>query len=221
MQSRCALRPCLQPAGRSIQLFAALSLGLPVRCFTGSPRRAIRHNENPTPGPLKTKRGLVQTVMDGLARLFGRDKRSIEQRERRRQIDTAVNRVFEGSGLLGTLMGVVVKRVGYMVTSMMEENANDLGNIQSKIVSSLGSDSACSSFLGDDIQCSAPTQLASSSSSINGVKSRTYLCVMEVNGTHNSGRVRVKAKIGSDGILRISELTFQGTDGRLRVLSSD
>ena len=221
MQSRCALRPCLQPAGRSIQLFAALSLGLPVRGFTGSPRRAIRHNENPTPGPLKTKRGLIQTVMDGLARIFGQDKKSIERRKRRRQIDSAVNRVFEGTGLLGTLISGIVKRVGYMITSMMEESADDLSKIQTKIVSSLSSDSACSSFLGDDIQCSAPTQLASSSSSINGVKSRSYLCVMEVSGTRNSGRVGVEAKIGSDGILRISELTFQGTDGRLRVLLSD
>ena len=159
--------------------------------------------------------GLLKTVFSGLAKVFGQDKKSIERRERRRQAETAIDKVFEGTGLVGGLLGSMVKGMGGLMAEMMEESANDLGNIQTKIVSSLSSDSACSSFLGEDIECSAPFQSSSSSSSINGVVNKSYAYVMQVQGTRNSGTVRVQANIGSDGAMRILELVFQGSDGRM------
>ena len=187
----------------------------------------MRRHGNTPPSNLNDEKekvggGILQTVYDGLARFFGQDRRSIERRERRRQIDIAVNRIFEGTGLVGALIGGIVKRVGYMVTSMMEESANDLRRIQSKTISYLRADSACYSYLGENIQCSSPSQVSSSSSNINGITYRSYLVIMQVYGSRDSGRVRVKAQVDSDGILRILELTFLGANGcLLPVLGND
>ena len=170
----------------------------------------------PAKDPKKEKEsggGLLKTVFNGLAKVFGQDKKSIERRERRRQAETAIDKVFEGTGLVGGLLGTVMKGMGGLMAEMMEESANDLSSIQSKIVSSLSDDSACSSYLGEDIECSAPFQSSSSSSSINGVVNKSYAYVMQVQGRRNSGNVRVQASVASDGVTRITELVFQGSDG--------
>ena len=171
----------------------------------------------PPKEPKKEKEGggLLKSVFNGLAKVFGQDKKSIAKRQRRREAETAIDRVFEGTGLMGGLLGGLMKGMGNMLAEMMEESAGDLSSIQDKVVSSLTADSACSSYLGEDIACGAPFQSSSSSSSINGVVNKSYLCVMQVKGSRGSGRVRVRASTGSNGFIRIKEIMFESSDGRL------
>ena len=171
----------------------------------------------PPKEPKKEKEGggLLKSVFNGIAKVFGQDKKSIAKRQRRREAETAIDRVFEGTGLMGGLLGGLMKGMGSMLAEMMEESAGDLSSIQDKVVSSLTADSACSSYLGEDIACGAPFQSSSSSSSINGVVNKYYAYVMQVEGNRNAGNVKVQATVGTDGVMRITELVFQGNDGRL------
>ena len=53
-----------------------------------------------------------------LASFFGQDEESIKKRERKKQLNTAIDKVFEGSGALGTVIGSLAKGVGGIIAGM-------------------------------------------------------------------------------------------------------
>ena len=197
--------PCIWSKHReALSAHVRSPTGQMIRSFTGVPDGRGPKGE-----------GVLKTAFNRLAKAFGMDRQSIERRQRRREAEAAIDRVFEGTGLMGGLLGGIIKRLGRLVARWMEESAADLSIIQDRVVSSLTADSACSSYLGEDIACGASFQSSSSSSSINGVVNKYYACVMQVKGSRGSGRVRVRASTGSNGFIRIKEIMFESSDGRL------
>ena len=54
-------------------------------------------------------------VFNRLASFFGQDEESVKKRERKKKLNTAIDKIFEGSGALGTVFGSLAKGVGGMI----------------------------------------------------------------------------------------------------------
>lgn len=177
---------------------------------TKFPRLPTFFPKKPETGGQESKGG----IFGGLAKLLGRDEASIKKREQRQELNTALDRMFEGTGIAGGLMKSMLKGVGGMMSDMLTETANDLQSIQSMVTSYLEDDSNVGSYLGDNIICSAPISSSSSSSSINGRVSKSYAYIMQVQGRNNAGTVQVQATSEGERIV-VTQLVFQGVDGRV------
>ena len=54
-------------------------------------------------------------IFNTIATFFGRDEKSIQKRERKKKLNTAIDKIFEGSGALGTVFGSLAKGVGGII----------------------------------------------------------------------------------------------------------
>jgi hypothetical protein len=57
-------------------------------------------------------------IFNSLASFFGQDEESKQKRERKKKLNTAIDKIFEGSGALGTVFGSLAKGVGGMIAGM-------------------------------------------------------------------------------------------------------
>lgn len=74
-------------------------------------------------GAEKRNKREVQEVESGgifnrLATFFGQDEESKLRKERKKKLNTAIDKVFEGSGALGTVFGSLAKGIGGMVAGI-------------------------------------------------------------------------------------------------------
>jgi hypothetical protein len=159
----------------------------------------------------KEKGGLLSKV----ASFFGMDKESREKRERKREINTAIDRAFQGTGLLGGLMGGIAKTVGGMMAETMYEATKDFEMVQSAVVRRLEMDSSVTKSLGDMISLSQPFTSSSSSMNINGVVTKQYFYIMSASGDRGMGQVQVRASMEGGDKVMINELILQTQDGRV------
>lgn len=58
-------------------------------------------------------------IFNSLASFFGQDEESKQKRERKKKLNTAIDKIFEGSGALGTVFGSLAKGVGGMIAGLM------------------------------------------------------------------------------------------------------
>ena len=54
-------------------------------------------------------------IFNRLASFFGQDEESIKRKARKKQLNTAIDKIFEGSGALGTVFGSLAKGVGGII----------------------------------------------------------------------------------------------------------
>lgn len=137
---------------------------------------------------------------NGLSKFFGQDKQSIEKRRRKEQVNQAIDKVFEDSGLdksglIGGLIKYFVKGMGGMVSEMVRDSANSVQSVQSSTLRELEEDSRTRSILGAPIEYGTPISTSSSTISINGLTEKTVMLVFPVSGGRSSGMVEVKASI--------------------------
>jgi hypothetical protein len=57
-------------------------------------------------------------IFNMIANFFGQDEESRQRKERQKKLNTAIDKIFEGSGALGTVFGSLAKGVGGMIAGM-------------------------------------------------------------------------------------------------------
>ena len=158
----------------------------------------------------------------GLAKLFGQDEASLKKKEQKKQINTAIDKMMEGTGLTGKLLGGIMKGVGGMVAEGLANQQVDMQSVNDLIVSTLENDDECSRLLGRGIGIQQVFSSSSSSSSINGVSSKQLNLGMIVSGSQDSASVQASASSGDGKELYLTALTlqFQSTGKIIRVVNS-
>ena len=166
--------------------------------------------ENKKPDERKTRNPIVQ----GLLKVFGQDEKSIKKREQEKQVDTMIDKVFEGSGLLGMGMSGIIKGVAKMAAAAMTESMGETEEVMNAVRQSLRSSSVAKSYFGEDINISAPMSTMSSSMSINGNVQKTVTLILPVFGRLSNGIVKVSASCRQGEAVKINEMVLQTQDGR-------
>ena len=135
----------------------------------------------------------------------GRREAQLERR-REKEETAALGRVFGGGLLgnaLGTLFGAGLKLVAGQVRASMQASEA----LHSAASAAVARDRRVSDALGSPVRCSAPTSVASSSQSINGVGTSVTRVTFSVQGP--CGVARVLA-VGTDGDRRDITVVLPG-----------
>jgi len=140
--------------------------------------------------------------LGGLAKTFGFGKTDEEKalEKQKKQMDSAIDEVFKGGGLVGGLMGSLAKGVVGAAGKMFAETQGDMDSVLRAIENRLRD------RLGDDVQCSMPMQQMYSSSNINGNVVKQVQLVTSASGSRGSGVVRATASIDGAGNVSIQSL---------------
>lgn len=164
----------------------------------------------------KSGGGFFSGALNSLAKLVGRDKESVEKRERNSEMNTAIDKMFEKSGLLGGVAASVLKSVGGAVAEMAREAGKDADAVMMAVQRRMEMDDACTAALGESISLGAPFTASSSSVNINGVSSKNFMYVVPAQGNRGGGQVQVRASIdGGGGRVVLQELVLQTTSGQV------
>lgn len=172
-----------------------------INIFEGLTRKSGDEKKNP----------LVQ----GLLKIFGKDEKSIKKREQEKQIDTAIDKIFEGSGLLGMGMKGVVKGVAKMVTASMSETMDDTQAVITEVDRQVRSSSVVKSNIGEVVSIYPPMSTMSSSMNINGNVQKSMTLLIPVMGRLTGAMLRVVASRGPDpdDAVDITQLVLQTDSG--------
>ena len=161
----------------------------------------LKRSESPT-----DKKSRVNSIFNSIATFFGQDEKSIQKRKRKKELNTAIDSIFEGSGLLGTVFKSVAKGVGGMIADAVAESSNDFQTIQLSVEEILENSADAKSVLGSDVSCAMPISSSSSSISVNGEVSKFIQMIMPVTGSMASGQARVECSFSSSGKLQITDV---------------
>jgi len=145
--------------------------------------------------------------LGGLAKTFGFGKTDEEKalEKQKKQMDSAIDEVFKGGGLVGGLMGSLAKGVVGMAGKAFAETQGDMDSVLRAIENRLRD------RLGDDVQCSMPMQQMYSSSNINGNVVKQVQLVTQAQGSRGAGVVRATASIDGAGNVSIQSLDVDGS----------
>jgi hypothetical protein len=174
----------------------------------------VGSDSSSAPGFLGLAQRTAQTAVRGLTKLFGRDEETLRRKERTAKLDSEIDRAFQNSGVLGGLMGKVMKTVGGMVINNIADAARDIEEVRMQVEELIENDPACKASLGSGIQVYPPMSTSSSSMSVNGRVQKTIILLMPVQGSAGSGQVQVASSGGKDAI-SIDEVVLQLSSGRV------
>lgn len=59
-------------------------------------------------------------IFNAIASFFGQDEESRQKKERKKKLNTAIDKIFEGSGALGTVFGSLAKGVGGIIAGIQK-----------------------------------------------------------------------------------------------------
>ena len=164
--------------------------------------------------------GKKSPLVQGLLRIFGQDEKSIKRREQEKQLDTMIDKVFEGSGLLGMGMKGVVKGVAKVVASSMSEAIGNSDAVLAEVNTQLRSSSIVKAYIGEIVTIHSPMSTMSSSMNINGNVQKGMTIFVPVMGRLGGAMVRVVATCGPNEAVDITQLFLQ-TDSGEEVLIND
>jgi hypothetical protein len=185
-------------------------------------REGLRREEKKPEEDKKSGGGFLSGALNSLAKLVGQDKQSIEKRERNNEMNTAIDKIFEKSGIIGGIAARVLKSVGGAVAEMAREASKDTDAVMIAVRRRMEMDDSCTAALGDNITMGAPFTASSSSVNINGAVSKNFMYMVPAQGSRGAGQVQVRATIdGSGGRVVLQELVLQTSSGQvIRVGSS-
>lgn len=166
------------------------------------------------PGFLGLAKSTAKFAVNKLSKLFGRDEESMKKKERTAAFNTEIDRAFQNTGLIGGMMGRAVKLVGGMVMNNLAESMKDIEQVRSDIADLIGLDSSSCTALGGTYQVYIPIASSSSTSVINGRKTKRMQLIMPVQGSLDNGQIEVIASATDGEAVEIEEAVLQLSSGR-------
>lgn len=197
-----------------------------IDASTGAPIEYKGRSSTTSDG--KNTGGLLGAVFGGLARAFGGVAKNdqekalaLQRRQQKQEIDRGIDQILKGTGLAGGLIGGVVKGIAGMVSDAVADSQQDMQTVNALVEQAIEQDDECSRLLGSGLRLSAPYSSSSSSTSVNGVSSKTVQLMMNAQGSRDTAAVQVQAT-SSGGKLQLSGLVLQmQSSGKIvRVVSS-
>jgi len=151
--------------------------------------------------------GIANKLTSGISRFQEQKAKNAKKAQQKREINSLIDKAFEGSGLMGGLVGNIVKGIGGIVAESLSETADDYGMVQVQIQNQLRNSPKASAALGEIIALGFPISSQSSSTNING----------------DRGEGQVTAQGSIDGGQRIfwRSLQLRTKDGPIDISRSD
>jgi len=139
-------------------------------------------------------------------------KKEISPLEKQKEdLNKEIDQVLKGTGLLGGLMGSIVKGTFGMITGMMASSAADIDRVLQEAEKRLEFQ------LGPGVKCDAPFQRSYSSSNINGqVSKRVRLACQATAASGITAIAHIDASIDSSGNVDILDLWLDNNNNRGR-----
>jgi len=160
------------------------------------------------------KSGIISAIGNRVSKFLGLDRASREKRERKKALNTSIDKMMEGTGLAGALMGSMMKTVGGIMAESISQSSEDIQFVTDAAENCLYQNNDVTQILGANIRCGNPFSSSFSSSNINGQVSKNVMLVMPVSGVSGRGQIQVQASLDGGDRVDISQLIFQSDTGR-------
>jgi len=149
------------------------------------------------------------SVVQGILKVFGKDELSIKKRKRNEDMNSFIDKAFEGSGLLGGGLKLIVKGVAGLVSDAFADSIDDVDAVREATIKRLESDESVVDMFGSDISLGSTISSMSSSININGSQKKTIQLIFQVSGRLNEGVARVSADIDGSRNVEIKNLEIE------------
>lgn len=158
-------------------------------------------------------KGIISSLFNFGKKLLSNDESKLspiekKKKEQKQQMNKIIDDAFKGKGLVGGVMGGMLKGVGNIITESFSEMTNDQTIIQEAVIMKLSSSLLLSSKLGSDIQCGFPLQSSSNSINVNGKIQKSFSQVIQVQGRKGYGIVQFAGNIVNEKV-EFTQLLFQ------------
>jgi len=165
--------------------------------------------------------GIANKLTSGISRFQEQKAKNAKKAQQKREINSLIDKAFEGSGLMGGLVGNIVKGIGGIVAESLSETADDYGMVQVQIQNQLRNSPKASAALGEIIALGFPISSQSSSTNINGQVTKNFFYIIPAAGDRGEGQVTAQGSI--DGGQRIfwRSLQLRTKDGPIDISRSD
>lgn len=140
---------------------------------------------------------------------FGPPRELTPAEKQKKEMDGAIDEVLKGTGVLGSVLGSVFKRVVGVAGGMMAQTANDMAAVRTEAERVLSASPDALRSLGGDIEVGAPYSSSFSSSSFNGVATKQVVLVCPIRGSKHAGQIQVRASVDGERVV-IDELLLDG-----------
>lgn len=172
--------------------------------------------------------GLLGGIVNTISKVFGgptSEKQSLAARkkqERKNEMDTAIDSIFDevggGRGLTGGLLKAAAKSVGGIISEMASDYSSDIIEIQELVIAEVEQDSKASFIVGTEVRAGAPFSSSSYSTSVNGVTTKRMSYIMPVAGSKGQAQAEVEAS-ERGGTITIQQLTLSNGISRTTIIS--
>ncbi len=172
--------------------------------------------------------GLLGGIVNTISKVFGgpkSEKQSLaarKKKERKNEMDTAIDNIFDevggGRGLTGGLLKAAAKSVGGIIQDMASDYSSDIIEIQELVIAEVEQDSKASFIVGTQVRAGAPFSSSSYSTSVNGVTTKRMSYIMPVAGSKGQAQAEVEAS-ESGGTITIQQLTLSNGISRTTIIS--
>ena len=160
--------------------------------------------------------GLLSSIGTGIAKLLGVDEESKRKKAVKAELNAGIDKMLQGTGLAGSIIGKVMKGMGGMVMDQLKGSMDAIGAVQDAARCAVELDGA----LGGGVRVGLPMQQSSSSTNVNGVVTKTVFLLFPVRGSIGGGQVEADAIIaGKDNDVTFRSLTLTTQSGKRIALS--
>mmetsp|Transcript_16979 Transcript_16979/g.45765 ORF Transcript_16979/g.45765 Transcript_16979/m.45765 type:complete len:225 (-) Transcript_16979:238-912(-) len=141
--------------------------------------------------------------------------------KRQKEVDQSVDKLLEGSGLMGAMLAPLMKGLGGAMAEAFAEQKKDVDEVLDALDRALQRDSRVSSALGGSVSAGSPVSQAAFTQVINGDARKVVTLIVPVSGAGGVGTAQVQASLSAQGIIQEMEVAFDGPGiGRISISDS-
>lgn len=164
-------------------------------------------------------------ILNSIAKVFGQDKKSQEIKQKKQEINTAIDQIFKGTGLAGGILSTIAKGVAGMMSDSMSQTISDMSEVNELIIDELNKNKEVVALLGPPFQLSSPFSTRSSTSIINGLSNKSIFADLLIQGQRDTASASYAAiGMGSTSSgMRLTSLILQlrSTGQTIRVIDDN
>jgi hypothetical protein len=157
----------------------------------------------------------ADSVVGGVAKLFGRDEESMRRKQRTAAFNAEIDRAVQGTGLVGGMLGRLAKSMGGAMINTLAEGVEKMENVKNQVENLLNENSESAAALGQPVQLFHAISTSAHSTNINGKSVDNIVMIIPVQGSRSSGQVQVVASSNGGKEMTLKEVVLQLDTGRV------
>ena len=128
-----------------------------------------------------------------------------------------IDKAFQGTGLLGGVVGTIAKQVGSLVVDNLAQSANDFEKVQELIQNRIELNDRALNVLGETCSLGFPLTSSMSTTNINGEVTKNFYYILPVAGDRGSGQVTAQGTMDTEGRVIFRTLVLRTLNGSINL----